>query len=212
MENKISTKQKILDAALDLFAQRGYEAVSVAQIAEAVGIKAPSLYKHYKSKQEIFNAIIAEMDNRYMQQVSQMKISGADANADFNLYANGSEEMLIEMGKGLFLYFLHDEYICKFRKMLTIEQYHSQQAAKLYTEQYFDGPLKYQSAILQMLSMTGAMKQEDAEIMAMHFYSPLYTLLLLCDRQPEREEEALGILERHIRQFNRLYERIEESE
>ncbi|MCI5623431.1 TetR/AcrR family transcriptional regulator, partial [Anaerostipes sp.] len=61
----MNTKQKILLESLRLFSQRGYDAVSVEQIAAAVGIKAPSLYKHYKSKQEIFDAIFEETARRY---------------------------------------------------------------------------------------------------------------------------------------------------
>lgn len=54
---KEDTKRRILTEALRLFAQRGYDAVSVEQIANAVGIKAPSLYKHFPSKQSIFDAL-----------------------------------------------------------------------------------------------------------------------------------------------------------
>ena len=49
----MSTKEKILDAALSLFAENGYDGTSVEQIAGIVGIKAPSLYKHYKGKEDI---------------------------------------------------------------------------------------------------------------------------------------------------------------
>ena len=51
------TKQRILLEALRLFSRKGYDAVSVEQIADAVGVKAPSLYKHYKSKQDIFDVM-----------------------------------------------------------------------------------------------------------------------------------------------------------
>ena len=54
----MSTKEKILDAALTLFAENGYDGTSVEQIASIVGIKAPSLYKHYKGKEDILNALI----------------------------------------------------------------------------------------------------------------------------------------------------------
>ena len=54
----MNTKQKILAEALSLFSEKGYSAVYVGEIAEAVGIKAPSLYKHYKSKQDIFNSCV----------------------------------------------------------------------------------------------------------------------------------------------------------
>ena len=54
----MTTKQKILNEALTLFSEKGYNAVYVGDIAAAVGIKAPSLYKHYKSKKDIFFRIM----------------------------------------------------------------------------------------------------------------------------------------------------------
>lgn len=201
----MTTKEKILDSALDLFSKKGYEAVSVAQIADAVGIKAPSLYKHYKSKQDIFDAILKEMNRRYQAQAESMQMDGENAEADFNVYQNVSEETLIKMGKELFLYFLRDEYNRKFRKMLTVEQYQSSKLSALYSNLYFDGPIEYQGAIFSMLSASGNIKAENPKITAMHFYAPIYMLLCLCDRAPEREAEALIMLEEHIKQFNRLY-------
>ena len=61
----MNTREKILLEALRLFSRRGYDAVSVEQIAQAVGIRAPSLYTHYRSKQDIFDAILAETAQRY---------------------------------------------------------------------------------------------------------------------------------------------------
>ena len=58
------TKERILSEALTLFAQKGYEAVSVEEIAAAVGIKAPSLYKHYKGKRDIFDHIVTHMNQQ----------------------------------------------------------------------------------------------------------------------------------------------------
>ena len=52
------TKQRILKKSLELFSTKGYDAVSVGEIAKAVGIKAPSLYNHFPSKQAIFDAIV----------------------------------------------------------------------------------------------------------------------------------------------------------
>jgi hypothetical protein len=53
----------------------------------------------------------------------------------------------------------------------------------------------------------GVLKTENAEIMTLHFYAPFYMLLTLCDREPDREADAVRILEEHIRQFNKLYRR-----
>ena len=57
----MNTKKRIIEEALILFSEKGYSDVYVNDIAKAVGIKAPSLYKHYKNKQEIFNAILEEL-------------------------------------------------------------------------------------------------------------------------------------------------------
>ena len=202
----MDTKKKILDVALTLFSEKGYGNVYVGQIAEGVGIKAPSLYKHYKSKQDIFNAILDEMRERYNQKAADLNMNGSDYLADSELYKNVSEDELVKMGIGLFSFFLHDEYECKFRKMLTIEQFSDKELAKLFSTQYFDDPLSYQSGLLQFLIMQGKMKEDDADIMALQFFAPIYLLMTVCDRQPKREKECLRKLEKHVRQFSRIYE------
>lgn len=201
----MDTKKKILDVALTLFSERGYGNVYVGHIAEGVGIKAPSLYKHYKSKQDIFEAILKEMHNRYDKEVSYLSITGSDSELDSDIFGKISEDELVKMGMGLFHFFLHDEYEYKFRKMLTIEQFTNKELAELFSNQYVNGPLKYQTGLFEMIISQGQLKKEDADMMALQFYAPIYLLLTLCDREPQREEEALRLLERHIRQFNRMY-------
>ena len=201
----MDTKKKILDVALTLFSEKGYGNVYVGHIAEGVGIKAPSLYKHYKSKQDIFEAILKEMCNRYDREAAYLNITGSDFKLDANIFARISEDELVKMGMGLFSFFLHDEYECKFRKMLTIEQFSNRELAEMFSNQYINEPLKYQTGLFQMILMQGQMKEADEQIMALQFYSPIYMLLTLCDREPQREEEALSLLEKHIRQFNRIY-------
>ena len=205
----MDTKHRILDEALTLFSEKGYANVFVADIAERVGIKAPSLYKHYKNKQAIFNAIIEEMNRRFLEQAGSLRINGTDAVADAEIYKNISEDQLITLGNDLFLYFLHDEYTRRFRKMLTIEQFHDKKLADVYMKQYVDDPLSYQGMLLGLMVSAGVLQTENAEIMTLHFYAPIYMLLTICDREPKREAEALKTLEAHIRQFNRLYARNE---
>ena len=203
----MTTKEKILKEALTLFSNKGYSAVYVGEIAEAVGIKAPSLYKHYKSKQDIFNAILEEMKKSYEQQTIRLKMDGSQPDQDIDVFSMVDEETLVKMGTELFLYFLHDEYVSKFRKMLTIEQFHDLELAVLYSKQYVEGPLAYQSGLFYLLGIQNKLKDNDPNIMAIHFYSPIYLMLTLCDREPQKEKEALQIIERHIRQFNHLYKK-----
>lgn len=201
----MDTKKKILEVALTLFSEKGYGNVYVGQIAEGVGIKAPSLYKHYKSKQAIFDAILEEMRNRYDKEAAHLNITGNDFFVDSKVYNNISEDELVKMGIGLFSFLLHDEYECKFRKMLTIEQFSDKELADIFSRQYFSDPLKYQTGLLQLLIMQGYMKNEDANVMALQFFAPIYLLMTVCDREPQRETEALQMLEKHIRQFSRMY-------
>ncbi len=203
----MDTKKKILDEALTLFSEKGYANVYVADIAERVGIKAPSLYKHYKNKQAIFDAIIQEMNRRFLEEAGALQINGANAEIDAEIYKHISEEQLIALGNNLFLYFLHDDYTRRFRKMLTIEQFHDENLAAAYMKQYVDDPLSYQGMLFGLMVSSGVLQTGNVEIMTLHFYAPIYMLLTVCDREPGREKEALKTLEAHIRQFNKLYAR-----
>ncbi len=204
----MDTKQKILDEALTLFSEKGYANVYVADIAERVGIKAPSLYKHYKSKRAIFEAIIEVMNRGFEERAKSLNINGTDAATDSSIYEHMSEEDLLNVGRELFLYYLHDDYNKRFRKMLTIEQFHDKELADIYSKLYVDDPLAYQGALLGMVAAAGLLHTDNVEIMTLHFYAPIYYLLTICDRDPSREKKALKTLDEHIKQFNKIYGRI----
>lgn len=65
--------------------------------------------------------------------------------------------------------------------------------------------MQYQAGLFQILMMQGCMKQADATVMALQFYAPIYLWMTVCDREPQKEAEALQIVEKHIRQFSRMY-------
>ena len=203
----MDTKHRILDEALTLFSEKGYANVYVSDIAERVGIKAPSLYKHYRNKRAIFDAIIDEMNHRFEQQAQALSISGTNPTADAEVYKNMDEEHLIKLGNDLFRYYLHDNYTKRFRKMLTLEQFQDQELARVYSKQYFDMPLSYQGMLLGLMVSQGLLVTGNVPIMTLQFYAPIYMLLTVCDREPSREQEAMELLEGHIRQFDQLYGR-----
>ena len=76
------TWQKILDKALELSSARGYDPVSVGEIAKAVGIKAPSLYNHFPSKQAIFDAIVESTAAQYEADTDKIDIHLQNAAQD----------------------------------------------------------------------------------------------------------------------------------
>jgi AcrR family transcriptional regulator len=59
-----ATKEKIFDAAVDLFAERGYDGVSMRDIGRAVGISEAAVYRHYPGKEAIIDAIFAFVEGR----------------------------------------------------------------------------------------------------------------------------------------------------
>jgi AcrR family transcriptional regulator len=188
-----------------MFSEKGYELVTVAEIADAVGIKAPSLYKHFKSKQDIYEAIIIEMDSRYKNHMDAMRMDGKEAEKDREYYATIDEDELVRFGLALFKHFLHDEYAGKFRRMLTITQVTNKDLSDVFVTRYFNDPLTYQGKSFAMLSEAGKLAPEDPRIMALHYYAPIFLLLSICDRHPEFEQEAIKMKEQHIRQFIRVY-------
>ena len=198
------TKQKILDKALELFAAQGYDAVSVGQIAEAVGIKAPSLYNHFPSKQAIFDALVASTAARYEADTDRIDIHVQNAQQDIPVFTEISAEGLFEKVRQIFEYSLHDPVISRFRRMMTIEQFRSPELAALYSRRYVERILNYHAGIFRALIAAGELRADDPDALAMLYVAPVLTLIGVCDRQPEREDECLEKLRAHVSLFFRM--------
>lgn len=199
------TKQKILDKALELFSSKGYDSVSVGEIAKAVGIKAPSLYNHYPSKQAIFDAIFENTALQYEKYTDGIDIHVQNSKMDVGVFSDIAEEFLIQKVRQIFLYSLHNETISRFRRMMTIEQFRTPQISKLYSERYVDRMVEYHAGIFRKLIENGEIRNENPETLAVMYVSPVIILLGVCDRQPEREEECLKKLDEHIRLFYQTF-------
>ena len=198
------TKSKIIDAALTLFAARGYDAVSVGEIAAAVGIRAPSLYNHFESKKAIFEAIVQDAEQRY-DALSELSAQTGNSKQDRPMSVGITEECLIEKTRQFFLLSLHDTRISAFRRMLSIEQFRSPELARAYTDRYLDRPMRYYREFFSRLIGGGALPEADADGMALMCVAPLLSLLDVCDRQPEKEAECLEKLTAHVKLFYRTY-------
>ena len=199
------TKKKILKKALELFSAYGYDAVSVGEIAKAVGIKAPSLYNHYASKQAIFDAIVEETAVQYEKYTDAIDIHVQDAKKDIGVFSEITENFLIQKVRQIFSYSLHNEAIGRFRRMMTIEQFRSPALSALYSKRYVERIVTYHAGIFESLITAGEIKNENPETLAMMYVAPVITLLGVCDRQPEKEEECLRKLDAHVRLFYRTF-------
>ncbi len=195
------TKQRILDQALELFSTKGYDSVSVGEIAKAVGIKAPSLYNHFPSKQAIFDAIVESTAVQYEADTDQIDIHVQDVQKDIPIFTEITADALFEKVRQIFEYSLHNETISRFRRMMTIEQFRSPELAALYSKRYVDRIVAYHAGIFRALIASGEITAEDPDALAMLYVAPIITLIGVCDRQPEREKECLEKLQTHVRLF-----------
>ncbi len=196
-----NTKQKIIETALALFSERGYDAVSVGEIAAAVGIKAPSLYNHFPSKQSIFDAIVETTALQYEKDTDRIDIHVQSAAADVPMLMTIGDEELFEKVRQIFDYSLHNDNIRKFRKMMTIEQFRSPKLGELYTRRFSERLVDYYAEVFRSLIGAGVIRGGDTNALALMYVAPVITLIGVCDRQPERETECLEKLKSHVKQF-----------
>ncbi len=204
MKNE-DTKKMILKKALELFSESGYDAVSVGKIARAVGIKAPSLYNHFPSKQAIFDAIVEETSKEFEKNTDEVAIHVQNSARDVTVFSQITEDDLVEKVHQIFNISLHDENIALFRKMMTIEQFRSDELSKLYSERYVERIVAYHAGIFKSLIAAGELKKEDPYTLAMMYVAPIIMLIGVCDRQPEREKECLEKIDEHVKLFYRTY-------
>ena len=190
---------------MELFSTCGYDAVSVGQIAKAVGIKAPSLYNHFASKRAIFDALFDETAAKYDKATDAVSVHVSEFDRDVAVFTEISEDALAEKVRSIFAYSLHDETVARFRRMMTIEQFRNPELAQLYTKRYIDRMVDYHAGIFKGLISAGRIRNEDPETLSVMYVSPIITLLGVCDRQPEKEAECLKKLDAHVRLFFRTF-------
>ena len=198
-----NTKQEILEASLDLFSVQGFEATSISQIASAVGIRKASLYSHFENKQAILDALVQEVLEQYEE---HSLFARADWEKDTNSLPQTSDDA-VKMIQGQIRYIIHDPAISRARKMLVIEQFQNSELAKLQTKQNYSDVLRYFTGLVERLIRQGVLAEDDPEIMAAQLCLPISTWINLCDREPDREPEVMELVNRHIQQFFRVYQK-----
>lgn len=199
----MSTKERILNEALRLFSEKGYSEVYVGDIAEAVGIKAPSLYKHYKGKQEIFDSCVEKFYERMTQIRNDLLLPETPASQAS--YETADLKQIVEFAVGLFMFYWKDEVASRFRRILMIERYRNQDLNKIYEDLFVNGAVKHEERIFSSLIAAGVIKKEDSHIVALRFYTPIYYLLQKYDMHPEQEEEAKKELVSMVTEFCETY-------
>ena len=194
----MSTKEKILDAALTLFAENGYDGTSVEQIAGIVGIKAPSLYKHYKGKEDILNALIDSAEARYEEMFGSENNIGK---------VPQSREEFIKVTLNRISFTIKDPVIRKTRMLLVQEQFRNERISEVTTRHQLDGIQRMFAKIIKGMMDEGLVKKDDPKLLAVELTAPAVLQIARSDRQPQCGEECMKYIEKHLRHFCKIYMR-----
>ena len=194
------TKEKILMTALQLFARDGYEAVSVRNIAEELGMTKGALYRHYKNKRDIFDSIVERMIQIDAERAREHQMPAEQYDSMPDSYENTSLEDIQKYTIEQLKFWTEDDFASHFRKMLSLEQYRNAEMAELYSQCIVAGPVAYMEDLFRELTKKGVLKEENPRQLAVEYYAPLFLLIHMFDKT-EENDEYIEILRNHTKHF-----------
>ena len=167
-------KEEILIVALHLFARDGYEAVSVSQIAGELDMTKGALYRHYKSKRDIFDCIVQRMEQQDSEQARQNEVPEESIEKVPEEYQNVSVEDFVGYSKSMFEYWTEDDFASSFRKMLTLEQFRNEEMQNLYQQYLVSGPAEYVKELFKNMEINNPEEKAVKFYANMFFYYSMY--------------------------------------
>lgn len=189
---ELTTKARILDEALILFAEHGYKGANLRDLANRIGLSKSALYKHYESKEDIWNALLDKMEAYYAQRFGSM---------DNMPPTPPSWDAFAQLAMNMIRFTVHDPQIILTRKLLITEQFHDLRVRKLATKHFLEGTAGIYARIFEAMMKNGLLKEGDPAMLAFSFTSPISALIHLCDREPERRDEAFDRIQAFIQHF-----------
>ncbi len=190
-----TTKEKILDAALELFAQKGYKGASVRMISSKVGIRESALYNHFKNKEDILNTIVSTL--------SSSSLSLANDKRPLDELAKKGKNFLREFATS-FKLLSYDNTSEKFFRFMMIELMQNKKIRDIFLNDFHQAHLKTLSQAFFIMMQEGMIHSSDPMLMAREFLAPLFfyrmqTTLLRIDGIKTTTEATL--FEKHIEFF-----------
>ena len=160
---KKSTKEKIFDVSLDLFSQRGFDAVSVREIAREVGIRESSIYNHYKNKEAILDTII----DYFMSELHQ----SGPPEEDGDLLMDQGPEVFFEVGARMYLERINTPTMEKIWRLVSIEMYHNEKIRNFYKKELLEEPINIWEATFAKMIEKGLIKPFNPRTLAYEYFS-----------------------------------------
>ena len=190
------TKERILEAALEMFSQNGYAGTNIRELSASLGLVKSGIYKHYESKEAIWNALLDRMIAYYGERFGSPEHLPP---------VPDSTEEFVAMTMRMVDYTVHDEKIVMTRKLLTIEQYRDERARVLATKHFLTGLTEMFTRIFTGMMDKGLIRRDDPAMLAFAYTSPISALIHLCDRDPDKTEDAVPKIESFSRHFITVY-------
>ena len=191
-----NTKERILEAALTVFAESGYLGASMSDIAGQLGITKGALYKHYASKKKILDSIVAQMNQRDYERAEEYEMPETEPDGFAEAYLHTPLDKIHTYSMAQFDHWTKDPFAANFRKMLTLEQYRDAKLRRLYHDYLATGPTEYMAAIFRKLTDSDAAAMQ----LALDFYGPMFLLYSVYDGADEKSGVA-PMLALHIDRF-----------
>ncbi len=190
------TKERILEAALEMFSQNGYAGTNIRELSASLGLVKSGVYKHYESKEAIWNALLDQMIAYYADHFGS---------ADHLPPVPDSLEALTRLTMRMVNVTVHDEKIAMTRKVLTLEQFRDPRARELATKHFLTGLTDMFTRIFTGMTEKGLLREDDPAMLAFAYTAPISALIHLCDREPEKTDEAMAQIEAFSRHFIKVY-------
>ena len=190
------TKERILEAALLMFSQNGYAGTNIRELSASLGLVKSGVYKHYESKEAIWNALLDEMIAYYGEHLGSPEHLPP---------VPDSPEGLVTMTMQMVNFTVHDEKVIRTRKLLTLEQFRDDRARDLATKHFLTGLTEMFTQVFTGMMDKGLLRKDDPKMLAFAYTAPISALIHLCDREPEKTEEAIRQAEAFSRHFIRVY-------
>jgi AcrR family transcriptional regulator len=190
------TREKILAAALEMFSENGYAGTNMRELMASIGYAKSSTYRHFGSKEELWNSLLDEMTAYY-----EMHFGSPERLPP----VPDSPEELVSMTMRMAAFTIHDRKVVMTRKLLTIEQFRDDCAKALATKHFLTGLSEMFSRVFSGMMDKGLLRREDPSMLAFAFTTPISALIRLCDREPEKTGSALAQIEAYARHFIDTY-------
>ena len=190
------TKERILAAALEMFSQKDYAGTNIRELSASLGLVKSGVYKHYESKEAIWNALLDQMIAYYGEHFGS---------AEHLPPVPDSLEELTQMTMRMVNFTVHDERIIMTRKVLTLEQFRDVRARELATKHFLTGLTEMFTRIFTCMMEKGLLRKDDPEMLAFAYTAPISALIHLCDLEPEKTEDAIRKIEAFSRHFIATY-------